>query len=274
MSVAKNSGNGFVDVTDSRLFYEVAGSGEPVVLLHGGLLDRRMWDGQFEFLAQHYRVVRYDARYCGKSETKVLTVDYAPYQDLYHIFQALNIEKAALLGLSGGARTAIDFAIAYPTSVRKLVAISPGLNGYKFVDPWTGERGKELMQAFGQGDLAKAIETFVVMWTDGPARKPDQVNPVVRECVREMAINSALKSKGAPTFKELEPPAIGRLNEIHVPTMIVQGEKDTSDIHAICKLLHEQIAGSELVRIPDVAHTLVMEKPAGFNLLVEQFLRA
>lgn len=272
MIVAKPVESGFVDVSDSRLYYEVAGEGEPIVLLHGGLLDRRMWDGQFQFLAQHYRVARYDARYCGKSETKVVTVDYAPYEDLRQVLDILEFEKAALLGLSGGARAAIDFAIAYPERVSKLVAISPGMSGYNFVDPWTGARGKEFMQAIMQGDLPGAIEKFVVMWTDGPARSPDQVNPAVRELIREMATNSAIQSKNAPTFKELEPPAVGRVSEIKAPTLIVLGEKDTSDILAIGKLLNEQVANSELVMIPDVAHTLVMEKPDEFNGVVTQYL--
>ena len=80
-------------------------------------------------------------------------------------------------------------------------------------------------------------------------------------------------SRLAPNFKELEPPAVGRLSEIHSPTLVVLGEKDTSDIHAIGKLLHEQVAASELVMIPDVGHTLVMEKPSEFNTLVDHFLQ-
>ena len=79
-------------------------------------------------------------------------------------------------------------------------------------------------------------------------------------------------SRLAPNFKELEPPAVGRLPEIHAPTLVILGEKDTSDIHAIGKLLHEQVPGSELVMIPDVGHTLVMEKPSEFKTLVEHFL--
>lgn len=274
MNEAKNRVSGFVDVSGARLYYEMAGSGEPVVLLHGGMLDRRMWDGQFEFLAQRYRVVRYDDRYCGKTEATLDAGDYVSYQDLYQILQALDIEKATLIGLSLGARVSIDFAIAYPERVRKLIAISPGLSGYDFVDSWAQERWGAMMQAVERQDQSAAVEIFLTMWVDGPKRTPAQIDPEVRERLSEMAANSSTKDDENAEFKELEPPAVGRLSEIKAPTLIVLGEKDTSDIFTISTLLHEQIAGSKLVMIPDVAHTLVMEKPGELNTLVAQFLEA
>jgi pimeloyl-ACP methyl ester carboxylesterase len=78
----------------------------------------------------------------------------------------------------------------------------------------------------------------------------------------------------SPDFKELEPPAVGRLSEIQARTLVVLGDKDTADIQAIGRLLQEQVSGAKLTVIPDVGHTLVMEKPAVFNALLEQFLRA
>lgn len=104
-------------------------------------------------------------------------------------------------------------------------------------------------------------------------RTPEQVDPIIRERIREMATHALPLSRLAPNVKYLEPPAVDRLVEIHAPTLVVLGMQDTSDLHAIGKLLHEQVAGSELVTIPDVAHTLAMEKPAEFNTLVDHFLR-
>lgn len=75
-----------------------------------------------------------------------------------------------------------------------------------------------------------------------------------------------------PEFRELDPPAIGRLASIQAPTLVVLGEHDTPDIHAIDRLLQEQVAGAELVMLPDVGHTLNMEKPTEFNALLERFL--
>ncbi len=272
MSDVKAVKHGFVELPGARLYYEISGEGNPVIFLHGGLLDRRMWDYQFSFFAQHYQAIRYDMRGAGKSETVASTEPYVPYQDLDHFLHGLNIQRASLVGLSGGARAAIDFAIAYPQQVQKLVLVSPGMSGYAFLDEWTHQRGKALIEALSQRDLASAVEVFLIMWTDGPYRTPEQVNTVVRERIRTMVTHALPLSRLAPNFKELEPPAVGRLSEIHAPTLVILGEKDTSDIHAIGKLLHEQVAGSELVMIPDVGHTLVMEKPTEFNMLVAHFL--
>jgi 3-oxoadipate enol-lactonase len=171
------------------------------------------------------------------------------------------------------ARCAIDLAIASPEVLRKLVLVSPGLSGYEFVDTWTGQRAEELNMAVMQGDLARAVEVFLVMWTDGPFRSPEQVDHAARERIRAMATRSMELGALALPFRELEPPASGRLAEIQVPTLIVPGDRDTSDIQVIGHLLHQQVAGSELVLIPGVGHTLVMEKPAAFNVLAAQCLR-
>ena len=273
MPVQKAIKSGFVDVPGARLYYEIAGEGDPVVLLHGGLLDRRMWDGQFPFFAQRYQTIRYDMRCSGESQSLPSAEPYVPYQDAYHLLQALSLQKAVLVGLSGGARFAIDLAIAHPEMVRKLVLVSPGMSGYEFMDAWTGQRAEELKMAVMQGDLARAVEVFLVMWTDGPSRSPEQVDHAARERIRQMAAHSMELGAHALRFRELEPPASGRLAAIHVPTLIVLGDRDTSDIQVIGKLLHEQVAGSELVLIPGVGHTLVLENPAEFNVLAAQFLR-
>jgi 3-oxoadipate enol-lactonase len=265
--------SGFVELPGVRLAYEIAGDGHPVVFLHGGLLDGRMWDAQFQFFAQQYQAIRYDMRGAGKSGTLPIAEPYVPYQDLYHFLHALNIPRAALVGLSGGARLAIDLAIAHPELVRKLVAVSPGMSGYVFRDPWTRQRGEAFRQALSAGALADAVEVFLTMWTDGPDRTPEQVDPAARARIRAMVTHTLSQDRPAPNIQELEPPALGRLTEIEAPTLIVLGEKDTSDIHTIGQLLHEQVAGSQLVMLPDVGHTLVMEKPLEFNTLVDHFLR-
>jgi pimeloyl-ACP methyl ester carboxylesterase len=168
---------------------------------------------------------------------------------------------------------ALDFAIAYPNLVRNLILVSPGLRGYEFRDSWVGGRSAAMLQALGQRDLAGAVEVFLTMWVDGPYRTLTMVDPVVRERVREMVTHSFPLSRLAPNVCGLEPPAIGRLGEVRAPTLIVLGDQDAPDIHAIGHLIHYHVTGSKLVTIPTVGHTLVMEKPAEFNTLIDQFLR-
>jgi 3-oxoadipate enol-lactonase len=93
-----------------------------------------MWDEQIQFFAQQDRAIRYDMRCAGKSETFPSTEPYNHYQDLYHFLHALTVQRATLVGLSLGARVAIDFSIAYPELVQRLVVVSPSISGYEFVD--------------------------------------------------------------------------------------------------------------------------------------------
>jgi len=271
MSNVKAVTDGFVEIPGVRLYYEMAGDGEPLVLLHSGLLDGRMWDEQFPYFAQHYQALRYHRRSAGKSETSPSTEPYTHYQDLYQLLSALNIQRATLVGLSEGSRVVIDFSIAHPEMVRKLVVVSPAMSGFEYHDEWIVKHGEAMEQALKQRDLAGAVEEFLIMWVDGPYRTPEQVDPAVRERVRKMVTNAFPLSRLAPNVQYLDPPAVGRLSEIHVPTLIVVGELDTSDVHEIGKLLKEQVVGAELVMMANVAHTLVMEKPGEFTRLLLTF---
>jgi pimeloyl-ACP methyl ester carboxylesterase len=147
---------------------------------------------------------------------------------------------------------ALDFAIAHPDLIEKLVLVSPGLRGYDFRDPWVETKFGAMMRALSQRDLNGAVEVFLTMWVDGPFRRPAEVNPLVRERVREMASRSFGLSRIAPNCKGLDPPAAGRLSELRVPTLVVLGEKDAPDILAIGKLIHEGLVGSQVVTISDV----------------------
>jgi pimeloyl-ACP methyl ester carboxylesterase len=262
----------FAEVPGVRLAYDKSGLGAPLVFLHGGLLDRRQWDGQFAFFAHEYCAIRYDMRSAGESETSPSTEPFTHHEDLFHFLHALKIQQFCLVGLSNYG-VALDFTIAFPKLVEKLVLVSPGLRGYEFHDPWVGTKFAIMMQSLARKDLSRAVDVFLTMWVDGPHRTSAEVNPHVRERVREMVTRAFHLSRLAPNCKGLEPPAAGRLSEVRVPTLVVLGEKDAPDIHTICRLIHEGIVGSQLVSIADAGHTLVMEKPDEFNRVLQDFLR-
>lgn len=264
---------GFVDLPGVRLAYDSAGQGDAVVFLHGGLLDRQVWDGQFTVFAQHHHVLRYDLRSAGQSETTPTTEPYTHYADLYGFLQALQIDQVTLVGHSNYG-IALDFALIYPHLVRKLVIVSPGLRGYAFRDPWAGERFAALGQALSQRDLAGAVEVFLTMWVDGPQRQPDEVDHEARERLRLMVTHAFAMSRFAPNSVGIEPPAIGRLAEIQAPTLVILGDKDAPDILEIGQLIYQQINRSKLITMANVGHTLMMEKPDEFNRIVEGFLQS
>ncbi len=263
---------GFADVNNTRLYYEVAGTGHPLVLIHGGLVNRRLWDDQFAVFAQHYQVIRFDIRSLGDSAP--ITAETQPYsleEDLYSLLKFLGIEKTYVLGLSMGGAMAIDFTLMYPEMVDALIPVAMGLSGFEGEEPWT-----EVDEALRRGDVAQAVELTLRMWTDGPMRTPDQVDLDVREKVRVMTTRNFEhpEEENATQPRALEPTAISRLAEIHVPTLIIIGDQDVLDILKIADILEKGIPGARIEVIPGTAHHLNMEKPQEFNRIVLDFLGA
>jgi 3-oxoadipate enol-lactonase len=120
---------GIAEVNGTSLYYEIVGSGHPLVLIHGFGLDTRMWDDQFEAFAQHYRVVRYDMRGYGKTAPPA-DEGYSHTDDLKALLEYLRIDRAHILGQSRGGAVAIDFALAHPEATGALVLVDPVLGGH------------------------------------------------------------------------------------------------------------------------------------------------
>src|SRR5262249_9604687 len=100
-------------VNGTRLYYESAGTGSPVVLVSGGgTLDRRQWDHEFDVMAMRYHVVRYDVRGIGRSARP--TSEFSHHEDLRALLEFLRIKQAVVCGVSFGAVIAIDFALDHP----------------------------------------------------------------------------------------------------------------------------------------------------------------
>jgi len=264
--------SGFVPVDGARLYYEEAGAGRPVVMLHGGLLDRRTWDAQFLELAKAYRVVRYDARHHGLSQAG--KEPFAPREDLGTLIAALGLERPIVVGMSLGGRVAIDFAITHPEEISALVLVGPGLSGYRFSDPEVLAAERQQEAAAQRGDLEAFVESYQRAWTDGPKRAPGQVDPAVRARIHEMALNSVARLDESAPMMMLDPPAIGRLREIQVPTLVILGELDAAGIHEIAATIERQVPGAKRVVIPGAGHAVNMEAPKEFNAALLEFLAA
>jgi pimeloyl-ACP methyl ester carboxylesterase len=261
---------GYVPVGRYSLYYEETGKGEPLILIHGGLLDRRMWDGQFELFSRWSRVIRYDNRNHGLS--RGLPDSFSYHEDLNRIMEALGIQRARLVGLSLGGAIAIDFALAHPEKVSALVLVSSGLSGYEFRDSTLKVNQKKQADAAARKDMNAYVEYFQRSWTDGPHRTPEQVNRDVRQKVREMCKATLSKPEPDNTTIPLEPPAVGRLSSIHIPTLFVLGDLDMASIQEISGLVLKGIPGSRKVVIKGAAHMVNMEKPEEFNEVVGEFL--
>ncbi|MBD0372075.1 MAG: alpha/beta hydrolase [Pyrinomonadaceae bacterium] len=263
--------SGFAEILGAQVYYEIAGEGRALVLIHAGICDARMWDEQFSVFARSFRVVRYDRRGFGRTQTS--GVSFSHHEDLYALLRFLGIERAILVGCSQGGKTAIDFTLEHPRMTEALVPVASALGGFEFA----GEEPRqlaELMRADEAGDLERVNELELQIWVDGPRRKLSEVDARLRERVREMNRTALNSSQSLGTERTLAPAAVQRLDEIKAPTLIITGDLDTPKTLAAARVLAEEIEGAQSVVIEGTAHLPNMERPEEFNRHVLSFLGA
>src|SRR5439155_21061235 len=117
--------SGIAEVNGTKLYYEMAGRGRVIVLLHGGAVDRRAWDDQFTEFAAKYKVIRYDLRGAGKSASP--DKPFSNSEDLYQLLRFLKVDKAYVIGISRGGGIAFDFTLEHPEMTGALVLVSSNL---------------------------------------------------------------------------------------------------------------------------------------------------
>ena len=265
---------GFVETNGTQLYYEMMGEGHAIVLLHGGYLDRRMWDEQFAILADYYQVIRYDIRGFGKSALP--QVPYADRQDLYALLQFLGIKKTYLLALSLGGEIAIDFTLAHPDLVDALILVGSPVPGYPSEAMFTEQQLQEQIQRwtpFAKSMQERNVPAMVDFLMDDPTLMPSPHYPAARQRVREILSEYSFVWVLAPAPKqELIPAAYGRLPEIRVPTLLIVGADDHFQLHKSADKLAQDIPGARRVTIPETHHMPNIEKPEEFNRIILAFL--
>jgi 3-oxoadipate enol-lactonase len=255
-----------------ELYAEIAGEGPAVALVHEGICDSRMWDPQWESFTGSHRVLRYDLRGFGRSPLEPGRFSNA--RDLIELLERHGLEQVSLVGVSLGGRVALEVALARPELVRSLVLVAPGLPGHEWSEEVTSSWNEE-EKALDAGDLDAAVEINLRTWVDGPRRRPEDVDPAVRQHVREMQLRAfeLQLPLGEEADEELLVPDLAaRLGEVRAPTLVIVGDEDVSDMHRIAERLEREIPGSRLATIANTAHVPSMERPVEFDGLVLGFL--
>ena len=266
------SETGYAEVNGTRLYYEIAGTGEPLVLIHGWSFDSRCWESQFNTFAEKHRVLRYDLRGFGRSDLPDEGEKYSHTADLVALLDHLNIEKANILGHSYGGRIAFDFVFNYPERTLSLIlpdaamdvtdlAATPDEDVLAWInDTW--RVGRE-----------EGIEEAKKIWANGSPLKPAMGDPRSAPLVKRMIEDYS----GWHWVND--DPHIGfagypleRLQEIKVPTLILVGELNPSIYHEWADAQNENIPNSKKVIILDAGHALNIENPEKFNAFVLRFL--
>jgi len=259
-----------ITITGTPLCYTVEGDGPALVLIHGGLGDLHMWDDQMQRFAQEFRVVRFDLP--GMGYSPLPTGPYSEPQHILFLLQALGLDHAHVLGLSYGGRVALDFALTYPSHVDSLILSDAALEGWPYSEDLQG-RIAEIDRAAEDRGVDDAVELELQLWLHGTRPSGERVAGDVWERLRAMNKHNwdVQSEDGEPA--SLEPPAIERLSEISVPTLVMVGEYDTSDNLQIADLLHQRIGGARRVTIPQAAHHPNLEQADLFSDTVLAFLR-
>jgi 3-oxoadipate enol-lactonase len=253
----------------ARIHYERTGEGMPVVFLHAGVADSRMWEPQVAEFAKHFDVIRPDMRGFGKSELPA--APWSPHADLYALVEELHLKPVDLVGCSMGGGLAIDFALDHPERVSRLVIVDGGPNGQPD-RPQHNHLFDEVEAADKAGDHVALNEAEMHLWLDGPYRPRGYVRQELRELFLDMNGGNMDNDWSSAPMQHLDPPAFERLSEISAPTLVIVGDKDLAPVLETADLLVSRIKGARKAVIHDAAHLPSLEHPEEFNRLVLDFL--
>jgi 3-oxoadipate enol-lactonase len=259
-----------VQLNGARIHYKRSGAGYPVVFLHAGVADSRMWEPQATGLGKHFDVITPDMRGYGKSELPAES--WSPIADVLALMDALRIREAPhVVGCSIGGGLAIDFALKHPERVSKLVLVGAGVSGQPHEDKYD-HLFTEVNAAEETKDLGVLNEAEMKLWLVGPGRTTGDVDQRLRNLFLDMNGISLKSDFASAPEQKLDPPAFGRLAEIKAPTLVIVGDHDISEVQDTADLLVSKIPGARKELIHDAAHLPNLEHPEKFNRVLLDFL--
>jgi 3-oxoadipate enol-lactonase len=260
---------GLVDVGNGgRLWVEARGNGHPVLLLHSGLVDSRMWDPQMDSLeAAGHRPIRFDLRGFGRSDRP--EAPYSHVADAIAVLDALEVDRAAIVGCSLGGALDLLLTVLHRERVTALVLAGSGLPGYGDWSPRMRAIWDQVDEAVKAGDLDGAHELDMSPWVDTLGEPSDDlIRSIARDNRHTLLIDDELEVTP-------EEPVIDRLGDIAAPALVTVGGRDIPEMLAIADLLSEGIPGaSGPVVIEGADHLVPMRRPEEFDRAMLAFLVA
>jgi pimeloyl-ACP methyl ester carboxylesterase len=260
---------GAVDVDGLRLGYRRAGSGEPLLLLHGGFSDSREWQPQLDGLSDGFDVIAMDCLGCGRSDDPPAGFTLSDYADVVAgVIRALRLGRPHLGGVSFGSIYALAVCGEHPAIVRSLLLVSAYAG-------WAGSLPPE--------EVARRVR-----WAeDAFARPVDEWGAEFLRTVYGEGAPQALLDDAFAVLRDVRPEGFapvartffaadvtGVLSRIGVPTLLVAGELDQRSPVAVAATMRESIEGAQLVVIGGAGHGVNGEAPEEFNAAVREFLSA
>jgi pimeloyl-ACP methyl ester carboxylesterase len=241
------------------LAYDRAGprGRDPIVLLHAGIADRRMWDPLWPALTAERDAIRPDLRGFGESTDR----PDGALDPVADVLETVDAARFDLVGASYGAGVAVQLALAAPDRVASLLLSGPGGSLYAEVTPglrafWDAENA-----ALEAGDLDAAVQANLDTWVPG-------ADPAVRELVAIMQRRAFELTADWDDVEEVSDDPLPRLAEIAVPTTVLVGGRDLDATQDTARRVAAAIPGARLIEWPDVTHLPSLERPDEFLALL------
>lgn len=260
-----------LNIGSAKLACDRSGIGKPLIFLHAGVADKRMWHDQMAGLSDSYQIIACDRR--GFGETITIDEGFSHIEDLRKVLDKLEVSTTFLVGCSQGGRIAMDFTLAYPQRVTKLVLISPAISGAPAPETFAPEiqAGFDaLEEAEEMNDLARVNAIEANLWLDGATSASGRVCGALRELFLDM---NGIALRMPELTQEIEPNnAYEKLAQLSLAVLVIWGELDFEHIKERCKYIVDTIPDAYGEEIPGTAHLPNFEKPEIINKLLGDFL--
>lgn len=260
---------GYASLDGGEIYFEVAGSGTTLVCVHGGLVDCRMWEEQFIYFAQHFRVVRYDLRGFGRSDSP--QAPFYPHVDLKVLLDFLGVDRAYIMGQSMGGGISIDFALEFPNMTDGLILAGPSVHGFSYSEEFLAKGIELFTTALEKGEEEGIKRLFQDPYWSYTLPSP-KMGPL-RSRMREMATLFFRGFRWDPGWMlPALPLAMERVSEIKIPVLLITAKRDHPENRRAADRLQKEIIGARKFEMPKVGHMMNMEDSDKFNAGVFEFL--
>lgn len=258
-----------------RLHYEESGAGTPIVFVHEFGGDQRSWEPQVRHFSRRYRCIAYNARGYPPSE---VPEDFERYSqarardDILAVLDALDIEKAHVVGLSMGAFATLHFGMAHGARAHSITVAGGGYGSHP------GHYRQFQADSRKNADVLKSqgMKHFVATYGRGPQRvqlelkDPRGFAEYLRQFEEHSPLGAANTLLGVqcrrPSFYDLT----AEMARMRVPTLIMSGDEEEPCLE-VNLLMKRTIPTAALAILPRSGHAINLEEPALFNRLLEDF---
>jgi len=255
------------EVDGGQIYYETCGKAtRTIVLLHDGVVDSASFDEMWALLCKDFRVVRYDRRGYGKSPAAKAA--YSAQDDLAAVMAAAKLDRVSLVGFSFGGGLALSYAIQHPEQVDRLIMSGAAINGFAVSKHFTDRNmriGLPMIVGNFDGVIANAAKDPYLL-------APGHDAALAKAIALSKASPQNFRHQMRDPLKSW-PSDLPRMPELKIPTLILVGDHDIPDVHAMAGVAQVLIPGSKRVVVRDSGHLMQLEHPKEIADLIADFVR-